>query len=292
MKKKIIYHYTDTGDLVHCNRCGTGMLVPTGADKCPHCYFEGAPGWLDEQNKETSVSDLDLNPNYALVTKNDPEPAEYLSGEVLRDEFDMLPNPKHKYEKNMNRLHNTPFQKKPDKECTVLELANILLNMETEVELNFSGNKNGSDYWGAKKLALFGQEVIIFGCYGGPALQKYELQKDVLADMARHLCYHLNKQEDSAIYLFDIEKPGNRDEIQENIVSSFFFYMWNAWSRQECETVFGWEYRHFLDKWDGICKRHSVLAAAERFYAELSTSNRVKLVKRACEMYDGSRRRE
>ncbi len=25
----------------------------------------------------------------------------------------------------------------------------------------------------------------------------------------------------------------------ENTVSSFFYYMWNAWSEEECKTVYG-----------------------------------------------------
>lgn len=31
----------------------------------------------------------------------------------------------------------------------------------------------------------------------------------------------------------------------ENIVSSFFYYMWNRWSKTECETVFGSMSGHF-----------------------------------------------
>jgi hypothetical protein len=67
--------------------------------------------------------------------------------------------------------------------------------------------------------------------------------------------------------------------------------MWNGWSTEECQTVFGKGYKHFLDKWDGLCNKYSVSAATERFYAELSTNNRMKLVKRACKIYDGGRRR-
>lgn len=286
----IIYHYTDSGDLVRCNQCGANMLVSSGVNKCPCCYFEGALQWLDEGNKETTVSKLDINPGYAPVAKNNPEPAEYLSGEILRDEFNMKPNPKHTY--SMERLQNKPVRKKPDKACTVQELAGILLDMEPETELNFSENKDGSGYWGAKKLILFEQEIIIFGCYGGPALQKYEPGKDVPADMVRHLCYHLDKQEGSTVYLSDAKPSKNRKELQETIVSSFFYYMWNAWCKQECENTFGTEYLHFWTKWCGICERHSIYGAAERYYAELGDNYRTRLVSRACEMYDGNSRRK
>lgn len=83
--------------------------------------------------------------------------------------------------------------------------------------------------------------------------------------------------------------------IEMNDVSSFFFYMWNAWNEQECEKVFktascGW--KHFWDKWCGICNAHGVWGAAERLYAELSETNRDLLVKRACLVYNRSHRRE
>ena len=35
----------------------------------------------------------------------------------------------------------------------------------------------------------------------------------------------------------------------ENAVSSFFYYMWNAWSKEECKVVFGGMYKHFWEKW-------------------------------------------
>jgi len=31
----------------------------------------------------------------------------------------------------------------------------------------------------------------------------------------------------------------------ENAVSSFFYYMWNTWSEEECRTVYGGMYLHF-----------------------------------------------
>ena len=36
----------------------------------------------------------------------------------------------------------------------------------------------------------------------------------------------------------------------ENAVSSFFYYMWNAWSKEECKVVFGGMYKHFWEKWN------------------------------------------
>ena len=73
-----------------------------------------------------------------------------------------------------------------------------------------------------------------------------------------------------------------------NIVSSYFYYMWNAWSKQECEIVFAQsDWKHFWNKWEESCNRWGVFGAAERLWAELSDTYRELLIKRACELYDG-----
>ena len=72
----------------------------------------------------------------------------------------------------------------------------------------------------------------------------------------------------------------------ENAVSSFFYYMWNAWSKEECKVVFGDMYRHFWDKWSALADK-SIFGAAERFFAELSENNQKLLVERAVTLYDG-----
>ena len=71
-----------------------------------------------------------------------------------------------------------------------------------------------------------------------------------------------------------------------NDISSFFFYMWNAWSKQECDLVFGNMSEHFWNKWCQACNP-DVFGAAERFYKELSENNRDLLVNRAVTIYNG-----
>jgi len=52
--------------------------------------------------------------------------------------------------------------------------------------------------------------------------------------------------------------------MEETVVSSFFYYMWNAWSEQECKRVYEGECRHFWDKW--CCQTESAAyGAAENF---------------------------
>lgn len=79
--------------------------------------------------------------------------------------------------------------------------------------------------------------------------------------------------------------------MKESIVSSFFFYMWNAWGKEECQTVFGSMADHFWEKWEDLYRKFRG-GGAERFYAELSLTNRRLLVERACELYDGNRLRD
>ena len=33
-----------------------------------------------------------------------------------------------------------------------------------------------------------------------------------------------------------------------NAVSSFHYYMWNAWGEEECKITFGGAYKHFWEK--------------------------------------------
>lgn len=66
----------------------------------------------------------------------------------------------------------------------------------------------------------------------------------------------------------------------ENTVSSFFYYMWNAWSEEECKAVYGGMYPHFWEKWC-VATDKGTFGAAERFYLELSEDNRRILVERA-----------
>ena len=76
-----------------------------------------------------------------------------------------------------------------------------------------------------------------------------------------------------------------------NAVSSFHYYMWNAWGEEECKITFGSMYKHFWEKWNSLASK-SILGAAERFYAELSDNNRELLVNRAVALYDGKATRQ
>lgn len=78
--------YTISGDFVTCNNCGKVMLLPCGADKCPACKSVGTLRWCDENLQETDIDGL-LKRHCNLHQKRDPAPDEYLSSEVLKDEF-------------------------------------------------------------------------------------------------------------------------------------------------------------------------------------------------------------
>lgn len=84
-----------------------------------------------------------------------------------------------------------------------------------------------------------------------------------------------------------------RKRSPENIVSSFFFYMWNRWSKEECDDIFKPNAEHFWQKWLECYERmKGSYGASEEFYKVLSESNRKKLVQRAVRCYNGNRTRD
>ena len=97
------------------------------------------------------------------------------------------------------------------------------------------------------------------------------------------------KTENEAELLEHVNRMAGRNDV-----TSFMYYMWNAWCKEECERAFSrtvnWE--HFWGKWCGICDKHGVFGAAERFYAELSCRSRNLLVARALEVYEGDCEKE
>jgi hypothetical protein len=87
--------YTDSGDFVSCTWCSRKMIVPTGADKCPHCYCEGSLSWGEDERQEVNYSDLENEGKYYLINKNEPEREEYLTDETLIEEFNVIPSGKY-----------------------------------------------------------------------------------------------------------------------------------------------------------------------------------------------------
>ena len=67
--KPTLYVYADDGfgDLCHCNNCGTNVLVPIGADICPHCMKTGCLSWINENKQESSIEDELIKNDYELV---------------------------------------------------------------------------------------------------------------------------------------------------------------------------------------------------------------------------------
>lgn len=94
MEKQKVLAYSNMGDFVSCTWCESVMIVPFGADKCPNCYYEGALSWHDDNNKEVNLSDI--KDDYIIEYKSYPEAEEYLSDEVLIEEFEMEPNQNYK----------------------------------------------------------------------------------------------------------------------------------------------------------------------------------------------------
>lgn len=78
----------------------------------------------------------------------------------------------------------------------------------------------------------------------------------------------------------------------KNDVTSFFFYMWNAWGEDECKLVFKDScggYKHYWNKWCYYCKEYGHRAAVDCLFADLDGGNRDKLVARALQCFDGNK---
>jgi hypothetical protein len=74
---------------------------------------------------------------------------------------------------------------------------------------------------------------------------------------------------------------------EKNDVTSFFYYMWNTWSKSECEEIFPrHDANHLWEKWMSYYENHKTFGATEQFFANLSGNFQDMLVKRAIEMYD------
>lgn len=53
-----IYNDIYFGDHVKCNNCGTVMLLPCGADKCPECGKTGCMEWVDDDKQEENYMNI------------------------------------------------------------------------------------------------------------------------------------------------------------------------------------------------------------------------------------------
>lgn len=87
---------------------------------------------------------------------------------------------------------------------------------------------------------------------------------------------------------------------QNNEVLSFFMYMWNKFSIDECKLLFNsdgddWEYslgEHIWNMWEKDCYRSGATAVPAELVAELDEKNLNKIIQRACELYDGRNNRQ
>jgi predicted nucleotide-binding protein (sugar kinase/HSP70/actin superfamily) len=77
--------------------------------------------------------------------------------------------------------------------------------------------------------------------------------------------------------------------MSTNGITSFFLYMWNAWSEHECSIVFrnsSAGAAHIWGKWCEYTSRNGRYGAVEEFFANLDDTSRNLLVVRALELYE------
>ena len=69
-------------DFVKCNNCGTHMLLPVGAEKCPDCHTEGVLAWVDEDNHEVEFEAV-IRLGYKIESCRVLVPSDYLTKETI-----------------------------------------------------------------------------------------------------------------------------------------------------------------------------------------------------------------
>lgn len=129
--------------------------------------------------------------------------------------------------------------------------------------------------------------IDVLALEDGKEIDRYPMQFNAAVF---HAFFDHGHKADGIYTINEFAKDIKHHDRERNDVTSFFFYMWNAWCEEECKKAFsdrGNNWQHFWSKWCGICEKHSVYGAAERFYAELSPKNRNLLVERATEVYEG-----
>lgn len=140
--------------------------------------------------------------------------------------------------------------------------------------------------------ALFPIDIICMHGDDGPA--PHILQLTFNCAVFNHFFdkgWSASSQEPDKRYTFEqfLNDISRKSEFSRNDVTSFMFYMWNAWCEEECQEAFNdGDWKHFWSKWCHCCnKMDSAWGATERFYSELSDFNRNRLVRRALAVYDG-----
>lgn len=81
--------------------------------------------------------------------------------------------------------------------------------------------------------------------------------------------------------------------MKKNDVTSFLYYMWNAWNKEECAIAFnksqcGW--LHLWKKWEHYSNINNRYGAVEEFFANLDETNQDLLVERAVTVYNRRRK--
>jgi hypothetical protein len=86
MKTKT-YIDINQGDWVKCVECGSRMLLPYTADKCPECGAEEKLQWVDECTQETTVSFLDSWKCLDELERTNRRifPVEYFTPQILKE---------------------------------------------------------------------------------------------------------------------------------------------------------------------------------------------------------------
>ena len=158
--------------------------------------------------------------------------------------------------------------------CTLSDLADKLLSLEPNTELNFSKNADGSDYYGAKRLTLFDCDLLMWGYYGHSYLYTFDYSIGERSEIIEELKKEFDSDE---VYLFNQEQSQTQEE---NASLEIYTYLSKIWCKNECKIVFGNMWQHFWSKWTGFINTKSEEKAIIDFCGELTSHNWSKIVNR------------
>lgn len=83
--------------------------------------------------------------------------------------------------------------------------------------------------------------------------------------------------------------------MKKNDVSSFFYYMWNTWCKEECKATFinsNCPWQHFWAKYCDYYDKFGSDGAISVFFASINEEYQDLLVERATKMYDRKIRKQ
>lgn len=138
----------------------------------------------------------------------------------------------------MNKKYILPAGRIPVSKCTVAELAQKLMDMDQYIEINFSVNEDGSDYFGAERHTMFECDMLYIGYYGHANIYSFDLAETNIENIINELKYEFHND---TVYLFEIQKPNPYGKFEHDDTEGTCI---DKGSEFECSVRGSWQIIH------------------------------------------------